>query len=150
MGPAGVAGIAFTAVAVSALIATVIAAGRTVAGTATSPTDASQTSAGTSRRPIELAGVGVEAVRSIIQAQMAAGQLDSASADNLADRLNEVDRRLANGDIDKVAADVAKLRADLTELRADGHITTTGYAAIVHSLDQLIQFLPPADQKAGN
>jgi eukaryotic-like serine/threonine-protein kinase len=150
MGPAGVAGIAFTAVAVSALIATVIAAGRTVAGTATSPSDASQTSAGTSRRPVELAEVGVDAVRRIIQAQMAAGQLDSASADDLADRLSEVDRRLANGDVDKVAAEVAKLREDLTELRADGHITATGYAAIVQSLDRLAQFLPPADQKADN
>jgi hypothetical protein len=77
----------------------------------------------------------LDAVRATVLAQLDAGRLESDTADDLIDRLDEIEACLADGETDKAAEKAAELRRRLTELRKDRDLAVPGYKAIVASLD---------------
>jgi len=74
-----------------------------------------------------------------------AGHLDSDDAEDLDNKIDDIGRHLAEGEIDKAAKEVADLRRKLADLRKDNKITTAGYEAVLPSLNQLANSLPPVN-----
>jgi hypothetical protein len=155
LGPAGIAGVA---VAVAVVVGIAVAA-FTSGGSrpqAAPPTAASSAAASTpatvaSRPPSDTAEPdtpqqALANVRSAIQAQVQAGQLDGDLADELTGQLDDIDQQLTDGNGHKAAAKVAgkvdDLRSKLREAQHDGKITEAGYGAIALTIDQLAASLP--------
>jgi hypothetical protein len=84
----------------------------------------------------------VDGVRTIVQAQAAAGELNAETARELSGRLDEIERDLAKGQEEKAAGKVDELKDKLAEWSKDNKITDAGYAAVMGSLDQLANSLP--------
>jgi serine/threonine-protein kinase len=88
-------------------------------------------------------------VRSAIQAQLQAGQLDGDLAHDLTSQLDDIEQQLTDGNGHKAAAKTAgkvdDLRTKLREAQHDGKITAAGYSAIAPTIDQLAASLPARD-----
>jgi serine/threonine-protein kinase len=145
-GPVRVASIAFAAVAISAFVASVLMAVPPVRDPVTGSIGTTQASASAIDPPGEFAGTDVGTVRSIVEALAAAGQLNAGAAGGLVDRLDEVGRRLDQGEVDRATVELDRFRDDLTDLHEDRQISDPAYLAITGSLDQLAQSLLPADR----
>jgi serine/threonine-protein kinase len=144
LGPAGIAAVAAGAAAVTALVIALFIAA-TPAEQAASPANSGTRGASTPATATTAAApTNVNAVRAAIQAQVQAGQLDARGANDLVDRLDDVDRNLARGRPDDAAQKLEDVRDRLNELRDDGKITNAGYSAILAALDQLANALPSA------
>ena len=132
----------------------------TAAGTATAESSAENpgTRSTSSRAPSTTAtessaenpGTGASArlaaLFGVIEEQRQAGRLDGKTADELAKKLEQVDREVNKGDTGKAAERLADLRSKLDELHRDGKITTAGYDAVQASLTQLADTLPPSEE----
>jgi serine/threonine-protein kinase len=136
-------GIAAVALGAAVLAALVVLALQTVGG--------SQPQAGspaTSVPPTNATGGPAERVNALrvsLQSQVKAGQLDADDAMDLSNTIDDIGRRLAKGELDKAAKEVANLRSNLVDLHTDNKITTTGYQALLSTLDQLANSLPPVN-----
>jgi serine/threonine protein kinase len=132
----------------------------TAAGTATADSSAENpgTDSTSSRAPSTTAsesstenpGTGASArlaaLIGVIEEQRQAGHLEGKTADELAKKLEQVDREVDKGDTGKAAEKLADLRSKLDELHRDGKITTAGYDAVQASLTQLADTLPPSEE----
>lgn len=135
LGPAGVLGVAVGAALLTALLIAVTMlvtrpdqpAGSADGGSAAaSPTSAPQPTTRT-----------VSDVRAVIQAQVQSGQVDASAANDLLNRLDDVERHFANGRLDRALDQIDKLREKVETLARDGRITSAGRAAVLDSLDEL-------------
>jgi serine/threonine-protein kinase len=150
VGPAGVAAVAVGVAAVTALAVAVLFAMRPAGptGLAAGPGITATASGPASTVAPTDAGAGtVDAIRASIQAQVLAGNLDVNTANDLADKLDEVERHLAKDQTGKAADKAADLQKELAELRDDGKISQAVYDAVLPGLDQLIAGLPPTDDR---
>ena len=87
-------------------------------------------------------GSSVDAVRGVILALIAAGELDEDAADSITDRLNEVDRSLDRGQENRAADRLDQVRERVEDLRRDGDVNEPAYEILVASLDQLAGTIP--------
>jgi hypothetical protein len=96
------------------------------------------------------ASAGLAALLGVIEEQRQAGNLDDKAAEELAKKLEQVDREVNEGDTGKAADRLADLRSKLDELHQNGKITTDGYDAVQASLTQLADTLPRSgEDKSG-
>ena len=139
LGPAGIAAVAVGAATITTLVVALLLATEPVTqAAAPSRTSAGRPSAATSAVPRTRApAVTVDQVRTVIQAQARAGQLDAKKAKDLIKRLNEIQRQLDDGETDQVAEKIAELRQKIDEIHREGKITDAGRDAINRTIDQL-------------
>ncbi len=153
LGPVGVTAVAAGVAIVTALLVALFMAvwpEQPVAGTGTNPAGSTSAGAGTSAAATKPVAEAVADVRTVIQAQVAAGELDTKTANDLTNKLDEIERQLSGRDPDRAAGKVDDLRDRLGELRRDGKVSDAGYAAIMASLDQLASALPSAGTQGGD
>jgi eukaryotic-like serine/threonine-protein kinase len=155
LGPAGIAGVA---VAVAVVVGIAVAAftsggsGPQAAPPTTAPPAAVSTPATVASAPPSDTAEpntpqqAIANVRSAIQAQVQAGQLDGDLAHDLTSQLDDIEQQLSDGNGHKAAAKVAgkvdDLRTKLRDAQHDGKITAAGYSAIAPTIDQLAASLP--------
>jgi serine/threonine-protein kinase len=145
LGPAGIAAVAVGVAVVTALVVAMLAAGRP-APSAAQPSS-TPSSAAPSRTPsapplTQPPADPLTATRAAIQNELDAGQLDRDAARDLNSRLDDVARRIAEGDGEEAAGKLADLRRRLGDLRNRGKITEAGYEAVLARLNQLAATLP--------
>jgi serine/threonine-protein kinase len=152
LGPVGIAAVAVGAAVVTALVIAIVSAGTPtpLAGgpinTGGGTTSTSASAAASTSAPPGTAG----AVLAAIQAQVRAGQLDAGDANDLADKLDDVERNLARGRTGEAAQKLDDVRDRLNDIRHDGNITVAGYNAILAAIDQLAESLPQNDRGSHN
>jgi serine/threonine-protein kinase len=150
-GRAGVAAVAMTAAAVIALGIAVYAAGLPDHNVAAGNSGATATPSDVAAQPSTSArNATVQAVQAAMEAQLRAGQIDAADANDLAGRLNEVDSDLTRGRTSEAAQALTDLRGRLSQLRADGKITDAGFVAIVIAINRLAATIPTDGRGDGN
>jgi serine/threonine-protein kinase len=134
---------AITVAAVFALAVAVYAAGR-ADHTVTQPNAASSFTPApvAAQPPTSPSNATVQTVRAAIQAQLQAGQVDAADANDLAGRLDDVNTNLNRGRTSEAAEKLSDLRSRLSQLRADGKITDAGFVAIVIAINRLAATIP--------
>jgi serine/threonine-protein kinase len=143
LGPAGIAAVAVGAAAITALVVGLFLAAQPATRSATpdgaSPTVSTATGSSGPRTspPTSPPAVTADEVRSVIQAQAQAGQLDAKQARELIKRLNEIQRQLANGETDRAVEKIAELRQKVDEIHRDDKITDAGRDAVNLIIDQL-------------
>ncbi|MER7007318.1 protein kinase [Dactylosporangium sp. NPDC000555] len=89
------------------------------------------------------------AARAAVQAQAGDGSLDGQTARELTRRLDSLARDLRRGNADQAATDLANLRDRLDQLHQDGALSSTGYTAVLTSVDQLAANLPVPGDNGG-
>jgi serine/threonine-protein kinase len=82
------------------------------------------------------------ALQAVVSQQADAGQLDPHTATDLRARLQDIARRLRQGQTDQAAKHLAQLRDRLTGLQRDGTLRPEAYRALTSGLDQLAATLP--------
>lgn len=141
LGPAGVLGVAVGAALLTAIIIALTMLVTRPAQQAGPPGGGSVV--GTSPVPTQPSTTGtIGDVRTVIQAQVQSGQIDSGAANDLLNTLDEIERHVADDRLDKAAEQIEKIRDRVEELARDGKITRAGEAAVVESLDELARSLP--------
>ena len=109
----------------------------------TSPAAASSSpSAGPTRPADPIAGM-----RLTIQQQLAAGQVTEATAADLNKRVDDIAKRISEGNDRAAAKKIKDLRTKLTELHRDGRLTQAGFDALSRSLDRVAALVPPMPPK---
>jgi hypothetical protein len=149
LGPIGIATVAIGAAVLAAL--TVLAL-QTAGGSrpqAGPPSTAASSDPTTAASPTGGPAERVNALRITLQAQVDAGHLDLDDAEDLDNKIDDIERYVARGEVDKAAKELADLRTKLEDLRKDDKITTAGYEAVLTSLDQLADGLPPVNGNRG-
>jgi eukaryotic-like serine/threonine-protein kinase len=158
LGPAGIAGVA---VAVAVLVGIAVAAftsrgsGPQAAPPTTAPSAVASTPATVASTPPSHTAEpntpqqAVANIRSAIQAQVQAGQLNDDLAGELTSQLDDIEQQLTDGNGHKAAAKVGgkvdDLRRKLREAQHDDKITAAGYAAIAPAIDRLAALVPARD-----
>jgi serine/threonine-protein kinase len=145
LGPGGITAVAIGVAVVTAVLVALFMALRSepqAGGPGTSPAGPTSAGSGPSVAATKPVAEAVDDVRTAIQAQVAAGELNANSAKDLTKKLDEIERQLNGRESDKAAEKVDDLRDRLAELRRDGKVSNAGYAAILASIDQLASAVP--------
>jgi serine/threonine-protein kinase len=153
LGPAGIVGVAIGAGLVTALLIYVLSAMQSTQITGATPPSRSAASANTASTtevptPATTQVTSVDGVRSAIEAQVLAGQINPDDANDLTDRLNDVARDLSRGRTDQAVGRLNDIRDRLDQLLGDDKTTQAGHDAILNAIDELAASIGSA--RSGN
>jgi serine/threonine-protein kinase len=76
-------------------------------------------------------------MRTSIQRQVQAGQLNPRAADDLHNRVDDIAREINGGHTNEVTKSVEEFRDKLADLLRDGKLSPAGYDELLSKLDQL-------------
>jgi serine/threonine-protein kinase len=107
--------------------------------TSPSPTDSATSSTSTSSTGSDPVG----AVRTVLQQEVATGQIDPGAARDLSHQLDDIDHSLAEGNVNDAQQKIGQMRDHLGGLVRDGKLSQVGYVALAGALDALAAGLPP-------
>src|SRR5262245_7162443 len=142
LGPIGISAVAVGVATATALVILLLMMVMQPSGQTGPPGAATSTGVSSPTASATPPAASTDDVRAVIQAQAVAGELDGDAANDLLNRLDDLDRDLARGRTGKAGQKIEEIRDRLDELAGDGKITGAGAAAIRQSLDQLASSLP--------
>ncbi|MGW4462998.1 protein kinase domain-containing protein [Micromonospora sp. NPDC004704] len=132
-----------------------VSSGASASAAAPTPAAGNPTSSPTSptsptSRPAGGTTARLVALQTSLDLQVQAGEVDADAAEDLNDKLDEVARKLAEGDAEDAAKKLADVRDRLTDLREDDQVSSGAYDVLRANLDSLAESLPPVGKGRGN
>ncbi|MEV4630459.1 protein kinase [Micromonospora sp. NPDC049523] len=121
----------------------------TAAGNPVSPTSPASPTSPTSR-PAGGTTARLVALQTSLDRQVQAQEVDADAAEDLNDKLDDVARKLIEGDTEDAAKKLADVRDRLAELRDDNKVSSDAYDVLLANLDSLAESLPPTGKRRGN
>ena len=144
-GPAALAAAMVGAAAITALVIALLSAAQPSVPTG-APTPSTVTPSTPPPTPTSTAPQGTtQGLLATIRAQVQAGNLNPGAANDLRKRLDEIDRALADGKLNKAADKADELRKKLDELEREGRLSSSANADLQAALEALISSLPSGD-----
>ncbi|HVC86867.1 MAG TPA: protein kinase [Gaiellaceae bacterium] len=147
--------VAASLLAVAVILAVALAdsgSGKPTATVTTTPGTTTQATTATTTRnqlPPTTPQQAIADTRIAINDAQAHGQLDQGAAGGLNNQLDSVAQALATGASQAAAQQTAALLQQLATLTADGQLSSTGFAQLSRSLNELAALLPPVQVNPG-
>jgi eukaryotic-like serine/threonine-protein kinase len=143
IGPLGIAAVAVGTAIITAVLVALFAVRPQARPTVLSGTPTTSAAASpTASLGVAPSRGSVDAVRSAIQAQALAGELNGDAADELMRIVDDLGRAIGRGRTRDIVRAMNDLRDRLNELQNNDKITPTAYGAILAAVDQLALTLP--------